>query len=301
VPSGSSQLPPHLSGLVDDAPSLTAGEVPQALGEHRGHLASTHADLVGAFVVDDRRLGELPQDDAEEQPGRAPVLRVRVGGGAGAIAPAVSWARGTGLALRGLDLAMRQSDAGDLAPNARRIVAALDDLLATGSLDEETEVHVEPPPLYGGEPTASWLDALDELAAAEHRLLLRTAPSAPEGLGAQGPSALELATCIGAALDREMALAATGGVGLPVTRRDADTGRGQHGFLNLLVATRVDLDGASLEDVARVLEETDPEGLMSRTDAAGLASARRWLTSVRSERVLAAWHDLVELGLLETR
>jgi hypothetical protein len=298
VPSGSSQLPPHLSGLVDDAPSLTAGGVPQALREHREHLASTHADLVGAFVVDDRLLGELPQGGAEDQPGRGPALRVRVGGGAGALAPAVSWARGTGLALRGLDLVMRQSDAGDLAPNALRIVAALDDLLATGALDEETEVHVEPPPLYGGEPSASWLDALDELAAAEHGLLLRTGPSGPEGVS---PSARELATCIGAALDREITLAATGGVARAVSRRDPATGLPQQGLLNLLVATRADLDGATPEDVARVLEETDPDALTASTGTASLASARRWLRSVRSERVLDAWSDLVELGLLETR
>lgn len=298
MPSGPSHLPPHLAGLVDDAPAVAAGGLEQALREHFEHLRSDHAELVGAFVVDDRLLGDLPRADLDERPGRAPVLRVRVGGGAGALAPAVSWAHGTGLALRGLDLAVRQSDAGDPAPNARRIVAALDELLATGALEEATEVHVEQPPLYGGEPTASWLDALDELAAAEHGLLLRTGPPGP---GDDAPTARELATFIGAALDREMVLAAAGGDPPAVSRRDPTTGLRRHGFLNLLVATRADLDGAAADEVARVIEETDPRALTSSTDAAGLASARRWLTSVRSERVLDAWTGLVGSGLLEAR
>jgi hypothetical protein len=293
-------VPPHLAGLVDDAPEPDrggrgSGGLGPAVAAHLEHLGSAHADLVGALVVPDRLLPALPPTGKDPTPGRAPVLRVRVSGGAGALAPAVAWAGRTGLPLRGLDLAMRESDAGDLAPNARRIVAAVDDLLATGEIGEATEVCVEPPALHGQEPTVSWLDALDVLAAAEHRMLVGTG----DVTGDAGPTpAAEVATCIRAALDREMPLAA-GGPGRAVARGRA--GGLHHGFLNLLVAARADLDGADAAEVVRVLEETDPAALLGTTDAAALASARQWFTSFRCGSVVDACTDLVQLGLLEAR
>jgi len=220
---------------------------------------------------------------------------VVVSGGAGALKPAVTWATRDGrLALRGLEIAIRESDAGDLAPNARRIVAAVDGLVASGSLDDEVPVYVEPPRLYGAGPTASWLAALDEVAAMDHRLKLRTGGVQADAF----PSSDELAACIGAALDRELRFKCTAGLHHAVRHRAPDTGFEHHGFLNVLSATRASLDGAGLSDVAAVLEETDADALVGPTGEAGLASARRWFTSFGSCSVLDPVRDLTALGML---
>jgi hypothetical protein len=219
-----------------------------------------------------------------------------VSGGAGALEPAATWATRDGrLTLRGLEIAIRESDAGDLAPNARRIVAAVDSLVASGTLDDDVSVHVEPPRLYDAAPTASWLAALDEIAAMDHRLKLRTGGVQADAF----PSSDELAACIGAALDRELRFKCTAGLHHAVRHRDPDTGFEHHGFLNVLFATRASLDGAGLTDVAAVLDETDAKVLGRLADDAGLASARRWFTSFGSCSVVDPVHDLTGLGLLD--
>ena len=68
-----------------------------------------------------------------------------------------------------LPLARRAMAAtGDLAPNARRIITAVDQLRL------DVPLSVEVPRLHGAEPSASWWGALDDLAAVDHRLKLRT-------------------------------------------------------------------------------------------------------------------------------
>ena len=214
---------------------------------------------------------------------------VVVAGGAGAIEPAVTWASRTeGVALAGVEVAMRESDAGDLAPNARRIVTAVD------QLGLEVPVSVEVPRLYGAEPSASWLGALDELAAVDHRLKLRTGGLEEDTF----PSPHELATCIVAALDRELRFKCTAGLHHAVRHTDPETGFDHHGFLNVLLATRASLDGAGVDDVAAVLDTRDGVALTRDLDADALTSARRWFTSFGSCSVLDPLDDLTKLGLV---
>jgi hypothetical protein len=288
-----STLPDFLSGLVDDAAVFPPGNAPleEAVRDHARHRASPYADLVGPLVVADTHLAAL-----REQPHDPPLrVAVVVTGGAGALEPAVRWASGTpALELAAVEISMRESDAGDLAPNARRIVAAVDGLLADGALDEEVPVYVEPPRWYAAEPSASWLGALDTLAAADHRLKLRT--GGPDGDAF--PSAGELAGCLAAALDRELRFKCTAGLHHAVRHRDPATGFEHHGFLNVLLATRADLDGGSPSDVAAVLDRTDVADLMAAADPTALASARRWFTSFGSCSVAEPLEDLTRLGLL---
>ena len=286
----STSLPSYVHGLVDDASIFPPGNAPiqEAVAAHRRHRASSYADLVGPFVVSDTRLPELgavPGVDAD-----APLdVVVVVTGGAGAVEPAVTWAARTdGVELAGLEIAMRQSDAGDLAPNARRIVTAFDQL----GLD--VPLSVEVPRLYGDQPTASWLDALDELAAMDHRLKLRTGGLEEDAF----PSPHELATCIVAALDRELRFKCTAGLHHAVRHRDPETGLDHHGFLNVLLATRASLDGAGVDDLAGVLAVRDGALLTRNLDADGLASARRWFTSFGSCSILDPLDDLTKLGLV---
>ncbi|MFL6131215.1 MAG: hypothetical protein ACJ72A_00315 [Nocardioidaceae bacterium] len=79
-----------------------------------------------------------------------------------------------------------------------------------------------------------------------------------------------------------------------------DTGFEHHGFLNVLVATRAALDGSSVDDVARVLVETDCDKLTAAIDPERMSSARRWFGSFGSCSVVEPLDDLIALGLLES-
>ena len=286
-----STVPAFLHGLVADAAVFPPGDVPldEAVRRHREHRAAPYADLVGPLVVGDAHLPDLT--DLTEPLGATVV----VSGGAGALEPAARWARRTEhLRLHGLQIALRDSATGESAQNARRLTAALDVLVADGLLDEGAEVHIETPRVYDAEPSRDWLAALDEIAAGDHGLKLRTGGPDADAV----PTSSELAACIGAALDRELRFTCTAGLHHAVRHRDPDSGVAQHGFLNVLLATRASLDGAGSSDVAAVLEETDPAALLGSTDEAGLVGARRWFTRFGSCSVLEPLEDLRALGLL---
>ncbi|MCW2782935.1 MAG: hypothetical protein JWR35_3384 [Marmoricola sp.] len=279
-------LPAFLEHFVDDAAIFPPGNVPleQAVIEHREHLASAYAGLVGGFVVSDVKLPDLLEVVSTPL-----AINLVVTGGAGAIEPAVRWAtRSPALSLRALEFALRDEE--DLAHNAQRVIAAVD------SLEDDlsgVELYVEPPRLHGG-PGHGWLAALDELAAREIRLKFRTGGVTADAF----PTAAEVAACIDAALDRELPFKCTAGLHNAVrhmNRTDFERPVEMHGFLNILLATRATLDG---DDPVEVLTATD---LTERLDAADfdlLASTRKWFTSFGSCSVLEPHEDLVELGLV---
>lgn len=299
MPTPPSVVPESLRGLVDHATTSSANEAPGAAPgsfdasarEYAEHRRTPYAGVLGDFVVPDTQLPRLAQQVAAGPP--LP-LTVVVSGGAGALEPAVTWAtRCEHVVLRHVEVTVRESDAGDLSPNVRRILTAADALAGAGLLGEEVTVRLLPPRPHGAAPSASWLGVLDEVAAADCQLTLRTG-----GPGAlEQPDAGELAACITAALDREIAFACTGGLASAVRRPEDGTGPTQHGFLNVLAATRAALDGAGAPDVAAVLEERDPARLLA--DTGGWPSARRWFRSFASGSVPGAVHDLAALGLLE--
>jgi hypothetical protein len=292
-------VPPELTALVDDAamfPPREAG-LEEAVAEHRAARAAPYGRLLGRFLVDDRRLPavlDLMARAAQEAP--LPVTVV-VSGGAGAVEPAVRRATSSseraGVMLHGVEVALRDLD--DLAGNARRVVTAV---RAAEELAPDMEVHVEVPVSHRADPTASsdWLAALDEVAAADLRLKLRTG-----GLdSAAFPTASALAAVLDAALDRELAFKCTAGLHHAVRHRDPDTGFEHHGFLNLLLATAAAWDGADRERVIGLLEEHDAAAVAAATADPGtaLTSARRWFTSFGCCAVGDPLSDLLRLGLL---
>lgn len=293
-------LPDFLRAFVDDAAIFPpAGtDLDQAVKDHYAHRSSEYADLVGGFVVSDAKVADLAnmvRSSAVEDRGTGasgPLgVNLVVTGGAGAIEPAVTWVtRSVGVDLRAVEFALRDED--DLAHNARRLVQVVD------SLDDvlgEVTVFAEPPMLRSA-PPHGWLAALDDLAAREIALKFRTG-----GLSADlFPGSAELATCIEAALDRELPFKCTAGLHHAVRNRDEETGFEHHGFLNVLLATRASLDGGGPEDVARVLDDTEGPALAARLakDPAKAARTRRWFASFGSCSVLEAHEDLVDLGLL---
>jgi hypothetical protein len=289
-------IPTHLQALVDDAAIFPPASTPleQAVSEHAAHRASEYAELVGGFVVSDVKVADLAKVVAATEGVSKPpplALNLVVTGGAGAIEPAVTWVgRSDGLDLRAVEFALRDEE--DLAHNAMRLVHVVD------SLEEALEdviVLVEPP-IPQGTPSHGWLAALDELAAREIALKFRTGGATAD----QFPSAAALATCIEAALDRELPFKCTAGLHHAVRHTDATTGLPHHGFLNVLLATRASLDGGGVDEVARVLEDTDGRALAARVaeDPDTAARTRRWFTSFGSCSVLDVHEDLVELGLL---
>ena len=291
-------VPAFLAAFVDNAaifpPAST--DLDQAITDHETHRASEYAELIGGFVVSDVKVADLATLTSVEERGpsvskRSLQVNLVVTGGAGAIGPAVTWlSRSEGLGLRALEFALRDEE--DLAHNARRLVQVVDSL---EDALEDVPIFAEPPMLRGA-PAHGWLAALDELAAREIGLKFRTG-----GLSVDlFPGSTDLAKCIETALDRELPFKCTAGLHHAVRNRDAETGFEHHGFLNVLLATRTSLDGASPAEVAEVLDDTHGAELAARlsADPALAARTRRWFTSFGSCSVLEAHDDLVELGLL---
>jgi hypothetical protein len=297
-----STIPAPYRLLVDDAAVFPPGNapLPEALAAHRAHRNAAWGELVGPFVITDVGLPELIEAVGISGDDRSLAVSVVVTGGAGAVEPAVRWAaRAQELELAAVELGLRDEE--DLARNARRLTTVVDQLRAGGDLHEETPVYVEPPRLVGPEPPTSWLTALDELAALDLGLKFRTGGATADLF----PSSAELAVCIDAALDRELRFKCTAGLHNAVRHR-VDQGYerpvDQHGFLNVLLATRAALDGNAVDDVAHVLETTGASAVRDALATVGedaLVSARRWFVSLGSCSVLEARDDLVALGLVD--
>lgn len=283
----STSLPAVWAELLDDAAVFPPGDspLPAAVAAFCDRRQEWYAGLVGSFVVTDVAVPEVPRDQ--------PVpLSVVVTGGAGAIAGALRLAGRAGHPVNGLEIALRDLD--DLAGNARRVVAAVDAARAEGLLDDATPIYVELPQQ---EPGPAWLGAADEVAAAELRLKFRTG-----GLEApMHPAAATLAGWIDAALDRETPFKCTAGLHHALRHTTAE-GFEQHGFVNVLLATRLLFDGAPADDAVGVLEERVAGALLERWrahDDDTLARTRRWFTSFGTCSVTDPLDDLLALGLLE--
>jgi hypothetical protein len=275
-------IPRAWSGLVDDAAVFPPGDapLPDAVAAYQRRREEWYADLVGPLVVRDTDLPDVPGD--------VPVAVVLTGG-AGAVAGVAALATKGGHRLVSLESAVRDLD--DLTGNVRRINAAVEAARADGHL-AETRVYVELPQT---DLRPDWLSAADEVAAAEHRLKLRTG-----GVEAHlFPPAAMVAAWIDAALDREMPFKCTAGLHHAVRHRDHDTGFEHLGFLNVLLATRVAFDGGSAADVAEVLDDHYANDLVAMARQSDLAGARRWFTSYGSCSVSEPLEELIGLGLIE--
>lgn len=283
-------VPEQYVGLIDDAAIFPPGDLAleDAVPAFLDRRDEPWSALVGSFVISDHRLSDLrpllDRPDLEE-----PIpLSVVIGAGAGGIAPAASIVEKLkGARLAAIEVALR--DPADLVSNARRIVAALDQARDLELVEDDVAIHVELPP---GPPSADWLAAADEVAASELRLKFRTG-----GVEADlFPSAETLGQWIDAALDRETPFKCTAGLHHALRHTDVGTGFEHHGFLNVLAATRVALDGGNV--VATLEERVGTALIETLPDPATLARTRRWFTGIGSCSVTEPLEDLRTLGLL---
>jgi hypothetical protein len=152
------RVPEQYVGLVDDAAVFPPGDapLPDAIAAHTARRSEPWSALVGSFVLKDTDLPQVRGTTAR--------LSVVCTGGAGQVAGPLGLASRLGLDVAGLEIALRDLD--DLAGNARRVVAAVDEAKA-GLDDPEAadalDVFVELP----GPTTHGWLAAADEVAARE--------------------------------------------------------------------------------------------------------------------------------------
>jgi hypothetical protein len=287
----SETLPAPWRGLIDDAAIFPPGDaaLPDAVAAYAARRDEWYAGLVGSFVVTDVKVPDVAA--AATGPAGIP-LSIVVTGGAGAVSGAMHLAGRRGAEVAGLEIALRDLD--DLAGNARRVVAAVDAARQERVLEEETPVYVELPQQ---EPGPAWLAAADAVAEAELRLKFRTG-----GLESHlFPGATTLARWIDAALDRETPFKCTAGLHNALRHTGAE-GFEHHGFLNVLLATRLAFDGAAADEVVATLEERVADVLLGRWQEQGddaMAGARRWFTAFGSCSVTEPLDDLTALGLLE--
>ena len=282
-----STVPALFRHLVDDAAMFPPGDLPlpEAVTAHRVHRRSPYAELVGPFVCTDEDLMKVAAEAARTGGGPLEVSVV-ITGGAGGIEPAVRYGdRSSDIEVKAIEVRLRAED--DLSRNALRVVRACDDCL-----DEET-AYVE----IGLD--GAWERALDVVADAGYAAKLRTG-----GLDASlFPSESQVAAFITACLDREVAFKCTAGLHNAIRHTASDTGFEHHGFLNVLLATRASLDGASQDELAALLASRDGDALADRARTLSedqAAGTRRWFTSFGSCSIEEPRHDLTTLKLLET-
>ena len=276
-------FPAAWRGLVDDAAVFPPGNVPlpDAVQAHLARREEWYADLVASLVVTDTALGDVPAE--------VPVSVVATSG-AGAVAGIAALTSRRGQRLVGLEVALRDLD--DLPGNAQRVLTAVDAARADGTLADDAQVYVELPQAETGH---GWLAAADVVAGGEARIKLRTG-----GVEAHlFPSAATLASWIDAALERETPFKCTAGLHHAVRHRDHETGFEHHGFLNVLLATRLSFDGAPVAEVARLLDDHYANDLVAMARTTDLVGTRRWFTSYGSCSVSEPLDDLTALGLLE--
>lgn len=286
------RIPELFAGLIDDAALFPPGNAPMvdAVPAHATHRDAWYADLVGPFLCTDTRLPEL-QRELTTNDRTAPVdLGLLVTGGAGAIGPALTWVGSDHrLDLRTVEIALR--DEPDLARNVRRIDLAFE---ADGdaNLHSDTTIAIEIP------LTEGWERALDALAECGHRAKLRTGgiDTGADG-GWHGPDETDVARFVLACLDRELPFKCTAGLHHAVRHTTAD-GTEQHGFANVLVATRAALDGAGEADLVQLLADRDAESVIEELRGV-TPSTRQWFTSYGSCSIDEPLEELRAFGMFD--
>lgn len=268
---------PLLAALVDDAALFPPGSAPMAVGlaEHEGYRAQPWAAAVGPFLCPASRVDELR---ARLPPGR----RLRLSlvfdvVGERAHAALRTCAADDRLTVVGVEAALARlgDDAVTVGGNLARLPGV------AGSLEV---------------PRAGFDAALDLVASAGwHAAKYRTGGVTADAY----PSEEELAALLLACVRRRLPVKLTGGLHRAVRNTTAE-GLEQHGVLNVLVAVRRALDGAT--DLAAVLADRDGPalaGTVTGWDVAERLAVRQLFRSFGCCGLTDPLDDLRALGVLE--
>lgn len=248
--------------LLDDAAIFPPGNasMPDAVNGYLRSRTSADARCIGAFLCSGTRLGEL----VDHLPGdMEPIPLSLILRSEQELQPALAEvAADGGLALRAVELPASPQDAVD----------------ALTALPAGVLGYVELPlgPRLGV--------AAQLVAGAGHRVKLRTGGTVATAFPSETALADALVRCVQAGA----AFKLTAGLHDTARHRDPETGFEHHGFLNVLVAVAVALDGGDVGDVTRVLAEQE---------AVTLAEQVRVLTD---DRVAAIRSRFVAFGTCST-
>ena len=265
------------AGLCDDAALFPPGNapLPDALPAHAGHLSAPYADLVGPFVFPVARLGELTPGALE--------LSLTLPGGPATLEPALDrLAQIDGATAVALEIAVPADQ------KAAEFFAAMD---AVEALTAGLDVFVEVP---RGERRPDFLSAL---TGGPFAAKFRTGGVVAEAY----PDETELAAALHTVIASGIPFKATAGLHHAVRNTDPHTGFEQHGFLNVLLATRHALGGADVDRVAATLAERDG-ALLARAlrdlPADVVGAVRTAFRSFGTCSILEPLEDLVALNLV---
>ena len=265
--------------LVDDAAVFPPGNapLPEAVAAHRGHRAAWYADLVGPLLVPATSVPAL-RDLVE------PDERLEIGVIADVPVERLDVVAGPGLAVRQIEAAVAKRGE-DPQPGIQR-------LLDVARRFPDREVYAELPLTFG------LLAGLDTVAGARREGVRVAAKFRTGGLAAElFPTPVELAAVICACRDRELPFKLTAGLHHALRHTDPETGFTHHGFLNVLVAAAIAVDGAEVADVAEVLAATDALPLVEPARVRRDRSRELWV-GFGSCSMIEPLTDLIRLGLV---
>lgn len=272
-------VPPLFAGFVDDASLLAPGIIgfPEALEGHSRHREAWYSGLVGTLLVPSSLV------DLDVSP-RGLAVGVVNDAALSALPTVVAKLRAGGAAVGQVEAAV-----------ARRGEDPQPGLIALRTLaveEPDLDVYAEIPLSWG------LLAGLDTVAA-QRAEGLRIAPKfRVGGLAAElFPTPVELAAVICACRDRGLPFKLAAGLRHALRHTDPETGFTHHGFLNVLVASAVAVEGAEVAEVAEALAVTHPVPLVEPARVRRDESRPLWI-GFGSPNVLEPLTELIRLGLI---
>ena len=276
--AAASPLTALFGALIDDAALFPPGNaaMPDAVAAHPHHLAGGYGFTVGRFLCPASRIPELAQAWSRPDPLTVGIIAdTGLDGLSDAITQVVTDPQ---LELGAVEIVLPPQSSSE----------ALGDILA--ALPEVTG-YVEVP---RGQDLSTELDAI---AVAGREAKFRTGGDA---LGAV-PAPEELAAFITACVARRIPFKCTAGLHHAICGTEDEAGNTQHGFLNVLLATRAAVFGEEEEEILGWLREGSAEVIVHALRALHEHDARRVRTSFigfGSCSISEPVAELTELGLL---
>jgi hypothetical protein len=282
----STRVPPMLARLVDDAAVFPPGNapLPEAVAAHQGHRAAWYADLVGPLMVPASAVLSGALDAQAELDGQAELDLGIVGDGG--IDPLQGAARALAQPsrLRQVEVAVAKRGE-DPQPGLTRLAEVARGLPAVACFAEI--------PLAWG-----LLGALDTVARLRADGLDLSPKFRTGGLAAElFPTPVELAAVICACRDRGLRFKLTAGLHHAIRYTDPETGLVHHGFLNVLAASVLAVDGSEVAEVAEALAATHPVPLVELTRGRR-GDPRPLFVGFGAANVVEPLTELVRLGLV---